>query len=620
MSDNSNQQFQNKWNSGSKKPAATTTTNLRDIMQEENQQQQQQRQQQQPQRRKVDITREILSRDDAIPSKSSNNYDDYDNEPHYGGGDRGGYNRSDRGGYNRGGSERSDRGDRGDRGSGYYRGNGNSNGNSRYSNDSRNGSGSSSSSSYRSGGGDGEFNEVEQRPPMHRPKYYDGNSSSGSGRPHHHGKHHHRGHPRGDNGFRTDPDAGYVCRQTEDAAKLELIEPVDAFEDIRLPDEIVRGIYTYGFEHPSMIQKSAVRPVLAGYDIIAQAQSGTGKTAAFCMGALGRVDRTLNQTQVIVLSHTAELAIQVYTVFSAINKYYNARINLCCKKFEVAQNIDLLLGYLTIDDECNAVKKEYNEGDELQIPHLVIGTPGRVIDMIKQGAIAANGIKLLVLDEADELLSSGFTDQIKTILKNLSSNVQVALFSATMNGQFFKLTEKFMRDPVNILIKNEELTLEGIKQYYINTQKNEYKFETLCDLYSILTISQAIIYCNNQQSVDYLTRKMTENNFAVSCIHGGNDIVEREKTMREFRTGATKVLIATDLIGRGIDVQQVSIVINFDIPPNMESYIHRIGRSGRHGRKGVAINFVTDYDFGRISQLEKFYSTEILPLPENLVI
>ena len=240
--------------------------------------------------------------------------------------------------------------------------------------------------------------------------------------------------------------------------------------------------------------------------------------------------------------------------------------------------------------------------------------------MIKQGAIAANGIKLLVLDEADELLSSGFTDQIKTILKNLSSNVQVALFSATMNGQFFKLTEKFMRDPVNILIKNEELTLDGIKQYYINTQKNEYKFETLCDLYSILTISQAIIYCNNQQSVDYLTRKMTENNFAVSCIHGGNDIVEREKTMREFRTGATKVLIATDLIGRGIDVQQVSIVINFDIPPNMESYIHRIGRSGRHGRKGVAINFVTDYDFGRISQLEKFYSTEILPLPENLVI
>jgi superfamily II DNA/RNA helicase len=596
----------NKWNSSGKNG---NKPNLRDIMQEEQAHAQEQTQKHN-QRRKVDITREVLTREDNIPSAPSSST--YDNN---------GYN-----GYN----------------GNNYRGNGNNyrgNGNNRYSssnyrndnNDNYNNSDNDDNYNNR-----GEFSRpryanqnrnMNQHNHSSAPrKYYDNGSTNGREQSSYQPRYrtgvggHHNNRRRGDAGFRTDPDAGYVCRQTEDDAKLLLIEPVDAFEDIGLPDEIVRGIYTYGFEHPSMIQKSAVRPVIAGYDIIAQAQSGTGKTAAFCMGSLGRVDRTINKTQVIVLSHTAELALQVYTVFTAINKYYNARINLCCKKFEVAENIDLLLGHLTLDDECNAVKKEFVDGDELLVPHLIIGTPGRVIDMIKQRAINTENMRLLVLDEADELLSSGFTDQIKTIMKNMPPSIQVALFSATMNGQFFKLTEKFMRDPVNILIKNEELTLDGIKQYYINTQKNEYKFDTLCDLYSILTISQAIIYCNNQQSVDYLTRKMTENNFAVSCIHGGNDIVEREKTMREFRTGATKVLIATDLIGRGIDVQQVSVVINFDIPPHMESYIHRIGRSGRHGRKGVAINFVTDYDKGRIGDLERFYSTEILPLPENLVI
>ena len=593
---------ENKWNTGSSNnnQKNKNTANLRDIMQEEQQQQKHQQQ-----RRKIDITREILSRDNEIPSTSSyNNYDNNDDQQ-YNSGSRS-YNGRQQN-YNRGGSNGA-----------YYKG-----GNYKYSSNNYRNTSDDNGNEYNN-----EYNNEEQRHPrqqqIQRHKYYDSNSSSNSDRRQHYnnksgGGKYHRGQ-RTDTGFRTDPDAGYRCRQTEDTAKLELIEPVDAFEDIGLPDEIVRGIYTYGFEHPSMIQKSAVRPVLAGYDIIAQAQSGTGKTGAFCMGALGRVDRNLNQTQVIVLSHTAELAIQIYNVFSAINKYYNARISLCSTKFKVAQNIDLLLGYLSLDDECNAVKKEYNDGDELQVPHLVIGTPGRVNDMLKQGAITSDTIKLLVLDEADELLKDSFTDQVKMIMRNISSGVQVALFSATMNGQFFKVTEKFMRDPVNILIKNEELTLDGIKQYYINTQKNEYKFETLCDLYSILTISQAIIYCNNQQSVDYLTRKMTENNFAVSCIHGGNDIVEREKTMRDFRTGATKVLIATDLIGRGIDVQQVSIVINFDIPPHMESYIHRIGRSGRHGRKGVAINFVTDYDKGRIGDLERFYSTEILPLPKDMVI
>lgn len=263
---------------------------------------------------------------------------------------------------------------------------------------------------------------------------------------------------------------------------------------------------------------------------------------------------------------------------------------------------------------------EQEDYKELLVPQVVIGTPGRVMDMVKKGAFDTSKVRLLVLDEADELLSDGFIEQIRTLFLSLPKNVQVALFSATMNGAFFQITKHFMRDPVYILIKNDEVTLEGIKQYYIDVVKNEYKFETLCDLYSILTISQAIIYCNDQRSVDYLTRKMKEANFMVSCIHGDMDVVARENTMLDFRTGKTKVLIATDLIGRGIDVQQVSVVINFDIPIKMESYIHRIGRSGRHGRKGTAINFATEFDVKKLKQLESYYTTEINPLPEKFAV
>ena len=319
-------------------------------------------------------------------------------------------------------------------------------------------------------------------------------------------------------------------------------------------------------------------------------------------GSFGNIDFTKNETQAIILAHTMELAQQIEHVFSNIGKYIEVRLALAVKSIPVRDNINMILGKNT---------------DGL-LPHVVIGTPGRWLDMITKKIINIVTIRVLVLDEADELLSEGFITQIKQIISAVGTNTQIGLFSATMDTNFFKMTEKFLNNPINILINKENLTLEGIKQYNIECEKNEWKFDTLCDLYSLFSTSQTIIYCNFHQSVELLTKKLQEQNFKVSLIHGSMDIMEREDAMRKFRSLQTRVLISTDLLGRGIDVQQVSIVINYDIPFKNESYIHRIGRSGRHGRTGVAINFVTNNDVRRIEEIAKYYSTTINPLPADL--
>ena len=385
----------------------------------------------------------------------------------------------------------------------------------------------------------------------------------------------------------------------------QAIEPIETFDDLsELIDlKIIRGVMAYGFEDPSPIQKKAIKPVLGKFDLIAQAQSGTGKTATFCIGTLGRIDFTKNETQAIVLAHTLELAQQIEHVFTNIGKYTDLRLTTAAKSSTVRDNIETLLGR--------------NNPDGL-LPHVVIGTPGRVLDMINKEAINIETLRLLVCDEADELLSEGFISQIKQIIGSITEKTQIALFSATMDASFFKLTEKFLRNPINILIKKENLTLEGIKQFYIDCEKNDFKFETLCDLYGLFSTCQTIIYCNHHQSVEILSQKMQEQDFKVSYIHGAMNISEREEAMKKFRNLTTRVLISTDLLGRGIDVQQVSIVINYDIPFKSEAYIHRIGRSGRHGRTGTAINFVTNNDIKRIHDIETYYHTQILPLPSDM--
>jgi translation initiation factor 4A len=222
------------------------------------------------------------------------------------------------------------------------------------------------------------------------------------------------------------------------------------------------------------------------------------------------------------------------------------------------------------------------------------------------------------MDEADEMLSRGFKEQIYDIFKYLPPHVQVALFSATMAPDILDLTSKFMRDPVRILVKKDELTLEGIRQFYIAIEKEDWKLDTLCDLYESLTITQAIIYCNTRRKVDWLAEKMGARDFTISIMHAELEQKDRERIMREFRSGSSRVLISTDLLARGIDVQQVSLVINYDLPANIENYLHRIGRSGRFGRKGGAINFLTADDVRTLRDIETFYNTQIEEMPMNV--
>jgi translation initiation factor 4A len=363
-----------------------------------------------------------------------------------------------------------------------------------------------------------------------------------------------------------------------------------------LDDNLLRGIYAYGFEKPSAIQKRGIMPILAGNDTIAQAQSGTGKTATFSISVLQSIDLGNHLTQALILAPTRELAQQIRKVVGALGDFLKVTSHAC-------------VGGTLVRDDIKTLR----EGVQV-----VVGTPGRVFDMIERNAIATDHMKMFVLDEADEMLSRGFKDQIYDIFQRLPSRVQVCLFSATMPAEILDISQRFMRDPVRILVKADELTLEGIKQFYVAVDKEDWKFETLCDLYETLTITQAIIYCNTRRKVDWLTDQMGQRDFTVSSMHGDMTGQERELIMREFRSGSSRVLITTDLLARGIDVQQVSLVINYDLPANRENYIHRIGRSGRFGRKGVSINFVTGDDVRAMRELEAFYNTQIEEMPMNV--
>jgi len=370
----------------------------------------------------------------------------------------------------------------------------------------------------------------------------------------------------------------------------------ESFDDYDLNENLLRGIYSYGFEKPSAIQQRGIKPILDGRDTIGQAQSGTGKTATFVIGVLQRTDYNLKACQGLILAPTRELANQIQKVALALGDYNNVKCHACIGGTSVRDDIDKL-----------------REGQ-----HLVVGTPGRVYDMIGKRHLRVDDLITFVLDEADEMLSRGFKDQIYDIFKTMPPNIQVCLFSATMAPEILDLTTKFMRDAVRILVKKDELTLEGIRQFYVAIEKEEWKLDTLCDLYETLTITQAIIYCNTRRKVDFLADQLSKRDFTISTMHAELDQKERDLVMREFRSGSSRVLISTDLLARGIDVQQVSLVINFDLPQNMENYLHRIGRSGRFGRKGVAINFVTNNDVRTMKDIERYYHTQIEEMPMDI--
>ena len=374
------------------------------------------------------------------------------------------------------------------------------------------------------------------------------------------------------------------------------VKVVSTFDSMGIREDLLRGLYSYGFEKPSAIQQRAIVPITSGRDVIAQAQSGTGKTSMISLALCQMLDTNTREIQALVLSPTRELATQTEKTALALGNFMNVQVHAC-------------IGGRSIGDDI----RKLDHG-----VHIVSGTPGRVFDMIKRRNLRTRNIKALILDEADEMLNKGFKEQIYDVYRYLPPETQVVLVSATLPQEVLEMSTKFMTDPIRILVKRDELTLEGIKQFFVAVEKEEWKFDTLCDLYDTLTITQAVIFCNTKRKVDWLTDKMRQNNFTVSSMHGDMPQKERDAIMGEFRGGTTRVLITTDVWARGIDVQQVSLVINYDLPNNRENYIHRIGRSGRYGRKGVAINFVKADDVRILRDIEQYYSTQIDDMPMNV--
>ena len=378
---------------------------------------------------------------------------------------------------------------------------------------------------------------------------------------------------------------------------FETLERHETFDSMNLSDAILRGIYSYGFEKPSAIQQVAIGPIIQGFDVIAQAQSGTGKTGTFTIATLQKINFDLLEPQGLIIVPTRELALQINKVIDNIGSYCNVKV-YCC------------IGGQDVRSDEEALRRG---------KHIVVGTPGRMYHMINKGMIKLNNIKLLIIDEADQMLEKGFKDQLYEIFRlGFPETMQIALFSATLTDHTMEIANKFMRNPKKITINKEEVNLAGITQYKINLSKDEHKFSTLIDLYKFISIKQAIIYCNNKNKVVQLAAELADLKLSMTFMHGEMTQEERNVIMKDFRDGKSRILITTDLLARGIDIQQVSLVINYDIPINRENYIHRIGRTGRYGRKGVALNFITDRDEQQIKEIEAYFSIKINELPESL--
>lgn len=393
---------------------------------------------------------------------------------------------------------------------------------------------------------------------------------------------------------RSQPEPVDTTDYTIDYTKRE----IKNWDELEVTPNLLRGIFAYGYETPSPIQKKAIVPILDGRDIVGQAQSGTGKTATFSIGALNAVDLTSKTTQVLVLSPTRELSKQTHKVITSLGVMMEGL---------VVQNI---VGGTYVEEDISIYKKN--------IPHIVVGCPGRAYDILRRRVIDGSSLKMIVIDEADEMLSEGFKDQLYDIFQHFSKKIQVLLFSATLPDNISVITSQFMKTPVSITVKAEQLTLEGISQFFVAVENDQQKYATLKDLYSFFSVSQCIIYCNSKNRVIDLFEAMQKDGFPVCCIHSDMNAEDRNEAFDRFKIGEARVLLSTNITARGIDVQQVSVVINFDIPRCEHTYLHRIGRSGRWGRKGVGINFINRRDIFKIKEFEEYYNCEINELPSNL--
>jgi len=371
----------------------------------------------------------------------------------------------------------------------------------------------------------------------------------------------------------------------------------EEFDQMNLPENLLRGVYAYGFEKPSAIQQKGIVPIAEGRDVLAQAQSGTGKTGTFVIGSLARVDEAIKKPQVLVLVHVRELAQQIEKVAKALGNFMNLQV-LCA------------VGGNPLRDDIRQL-----EGGA----QFIVGTPGRVFDLVNRNVLDRSDIRVLIMDEADQMLEDLFYKQVMCILeKGFPEKTRVALFSATMPEQVVEVANKILNHPVRVLIKPAAVRLEGIQQFFVPLDREDHKFECICDLYKNLNISQAVIFCNKRQKAEMLAERMTAQGYPVTCLHGELEKPERTRRMKQFIEGSTRVMVATDIIARGIDVQQISLVINYELPTNRENYVHRIGRAGRFGRKGTTINMLLPEEEGMMKDISEHYDMKVLPLPDSI--
>jgi len=400
-----------------------------------------------------------------------------------------------------------------------------------------------------------------------------------------------------------------VAAAAGSVASAPALREYEKFEDMPIDENLLRGILAYGFDSPSDIQKKGIVPIMTGRDFLGQARSGTGKTGTYLIGGMSRIDPTLNEVQMVVLGPVRELADQITSVAKGIGAFMGSggiRVHTATGGPPVREDLAIL--------QQSPLKDPH-------VPQILVATPGRFYDLLNRRAVNPATVRILVMDEADQMLEAGFLEQVHCILSvKWPTTTQVVLMSATMIPALADVAKKLLRDHVEILVPPEEVTLEGIKQWFVPVERDEDKLDTLCDLYDHLSITQANVFVNTKEKALMLSEQMRKRGFDLDCIHGDMATGERKARMADFRSGRTRVLISTDMLARGIDVQQVQLVINFELPIQRENYIHRIGRSARYGRKGASINLVSEREFRAQEEIEAFYATKVRELPLNLDI
>ena len=369
------------------------------------------------------------------------------------------------------------------------------------------------------------------------------------------------------------------------------------FDNLDINKDILKGIYLYGFNKPSKIQINGIQAISTKKDCIIQSQSGTGKTATYLIGILNNIECN-NKCQAIIIAPTRELALQVFDVAFEITKYSKIKISL-------------LIGGTNVSDNIS----------DIQNTNIVIGTLGRLNHLILYKKLNIKNLKILAVDEADNILTDGVPSDLQKIYDIIPTECQNILISATLSSNVFTFSDKLMDDPIKILLKKTEIAVDLISQFYIDVEEEEYKLDVLLDLYNIISSTQAIIFCNTIRKVTWLTEQLTEKNFSITTIHGKMSQSDRNLVVDDFRKSKTRLLLTTDLLARGIDIPQVNLVVNYDLPINKETYIHRIGRCGRFGKKGLSITMVKmedNNDVKLLNKMKNYYKLDINEIPENI--